>query len=65
MVITQRLKRSGMSWMVAGGQVILDIRVIWLSGVWENVHQHYLVSQPIPVTQEERTKVVPPGQQAA
>jgi hypothetical protein len=38
MVFTQRLKRSGMSWTVAGGQVILDLRVIWLSGLWEEVH---------------------------
>ena len=36
-VLTQRLKRSGMSWTVEGGQVILDLRVIWLSGVWEGV----------------------------
>jgi hypothetical protein len=28
-VFTQRLKRSGMSWTIAGGQVILDLRVIW------------------------------------
>ena len=34
-VFTQRLKRSGMSWTIAGGQVILDLRVLWLSGVWE------------------------------
>jgi hypothetical protein len=27
-VCTQRLKRSGMSWTIAGGQVILDLRVI-------------------------------------
>jgi len=27
-VFTQRLKRSGMSWTIAGGQVILDLRVI-------------------------------------
>jgi hypothetical protein len=32
-VFTQRLKRSGMSWTISGGQVILDLRVIWLSGV--------------------------------
>jgi hypothetical protein len=33
-VFTQRLKRSGMSWTIEGGQVILDLRVIRLSGVW-------------------------------
>ena len=64
-VFTQRLKRSGMSWTLAGGQVILDLRVIGLSGVWENVHQRYLASQPMPRTQEERAHVAQPGQQAA
>lgn len=64
-VFTQRLKRSGMSWTRAGGQVILDLRVIWLSGVWENVHQQYLASQPMPMTQEEMAKVAQPRQQAA
>ena len=64
-VFTQRLKRSGMSWTLAGGQVILDLRVIWLSGVWENVHRRYLASQPMPMTQEEMAKVAQPRQQAA
>ena len=50
-VFTQRLKRSGMSWTIAGGQVILDLRVLWLSGVWDIVHQRYLASQPMPLTQ--------------
>jgi hypothetical protein len=49
-VFTQRLKRSGMSWTIAGGQVILDLRVIRLSGVWHAVHQRYLASKPLPVT---------------
>ncbi len=64
-VFTQRLKRSGMSWTIAGGQVILDLRVLWLSGVWENVHQRYLASQPMPMTQEEMVKVAQPRPQAA
>jgi hypothetical protein len=49
-VFTQRLKRSGMSWTMAGGQVILDLRVIRLSRVWDAVHQRYLASKPLPVT---------------
>src|SRR5918911_586464 len=64
-VFTQRLRRSGMSWTIAGGQVILDLRVIWLSGIWEHVHQQYLASQPMPMTQEERANVGQPRQQAA
>ena len=47
-VFTQRLKRSGMSWGVEGGQRIVDLRVIRLSGVWSEVHQSYLQSQELP-----------------
>ncbi len=55
-VFTQRLKRSGMSWTIQGGQVILDLRVIKLSRVWEDVHRRYLVSKPMPVVQPEAAK---------
>jgi hypothetical protein len=64
-VLTQRLKRSGMSWTRAGGQVILDLRVIWLSGVWGEVYRRYLAAQPMPVTQGEIVKGAQHGQQAA
>jgi hypothetical protein len=47
-VFAQRLKRSGMAWSVEGGQRIVDLRVIHLSGVWSEVHQSYLQSQPLP-----------------
>jgi hypothetical protein len=65
MVFTQRLKRSGRSWTLEGGQVILDLRVIWLSGVWTEVHQRYLASKPMPVTQLETSKGAQHGKQAA
>jgi hypothetical protein len=61
----QRLKRSGMSWPIDGGQVILDLRVIWLSGVWDAVHQRYLASKLTPVTQVDMAKGAQRGQQAA
>ena len=64
-VFTQRLKRSGMSWTIAGGQVILDLRVIWLSGVWENVHQRYLATKPMPSTQVNMAQGAQREQQAA
>jgi hypothetical protein len=64
-VFTQRLKRSGMSWTLTGGQVILDLRVIWLSGIWDMVHQRYLASKPLPVTQVDMAKSAQPEQQAA
>lgn len=34
-VASQRLKQSGMKWGKQGGQVVLDLRVVWLSGIWE------------------------------
>jgi hypothetical protein len=64
-VFTQRLKRSGMSWTISGGQVILDLRVIRLSHVWEEVHQRYLASKPMPVAQVEVAKGPQHGQLAA
>lgn len=65
MVFMQRLKRPGMLWTIAGGQVILDLRVIGLSRVWDEVHQRYLASKPIPVNQEDMGKGTQYGQQAA
>lgn len=55
-VFTQRLKRSGMSWTIEGGQVILDLRVITLSRVWQAAHQRYLASKLMPVVQLETSK---------
>jgi hypothetical protein len=38
-VFTQRLKLSGMRWSNTGAQTILNLRVILLSGVWDDVYQ--------------------------
>jgi hypothetical protein len=38
-VFTQRLKLSGMRWSRGGAQVILDLRVVLLSGVWHSVYR--------------------------
>ena len=64
-VFTQRLKRSGMPWTTSGGQVILDLRVIWLSGVWEDVHQRSLAAKPMPSTQVDMAQGPQREQQAA
>jgi hypothetical protein len=45
-VFAERLKRSGMTWCCTGGQVIVDLRVLQLSGVWRTAHQAYLRSRP-------------------
>lgn len=44
-VFTQRLKQSGMKWSIEGGQAILNLRVLKLSGVWPKVHEKYLATK--------------------
>lgn len=41
-IYTQRLKLSGMRWTKAGAQVILNLRVTLLSGVWEVAYRRTL-----------------------
>jgi len=47
-VFTQRMKQSGMTWNREGGQWVVDLRVIHLSGVWAEVYQSYLQSKAMP-----------------
>ena len=47
-VFTQRLKQSGMTWKLDGGQRIVDLRVIHLSGVWSEVYQASLQAKILP-----------------
>lgn len=47
-VFTQRLKRSGMRWEVSGGQVVVSLRVVLLSGIWEATVGKWLYSQQFP-----------------
>lgn len=47
-VYAQRLKLSGMRWKRVGAQVILDLRVVLLSGVWDAIYQRVLQSQEQP-----------------
>jgi hypothetical protein len=44
-VFTQRLKLSGMRWKGPGAQVILNLRVILLSGIWDEVHARTSAAQ--------------------
>jgi hypothetical protein len=46
-VFTQRLKQSGMRWEIAGGQIVVDLRTIKLSGIWRQVHLAYLASKSL------------------
>jgi hypothetical protein len=47
-VFTQRFKRSGMRWHYESGQVILDLRVIHLSGIWEDAFAADLAARELP-----------------
>jgi hypothetical protein len=47
-VFAQRLKQSGMRWEVSGGQVVVTLRVVLLSGVWESAVARLLASQTFP-----------------
>ena len=47
-VFTQRLKQSGMTWKLEGGQRIVDLRAIQLSGIWSEVYQAYLQAKILP-----------------
>jgi hypothetical protein len=41
-LFTQRFKQSGMKWSLEGGQVIVDLRAIWISKLWRNVFTRYV-----------------------
>src|SRR5205085_2802634 len=47
-VFTQRFKRSGMRWGHESGQVILDLRVVYLSGLWEEAFACDLAARAVP-----------------
>jgi hypothetical protein len=47
-VFTQRFKRSGMRWQHESGQVILDLRVIHLSGIWDEAFATDLAAREMP-----------------
>ena len=47
-VFTQRLKLSGMTWGKPGAQTILNLRVILLSGLWEDIYTALLATLPLP-----------------
>jgi hypothetical protein len=48
-VFTQRFKRSGMRWHGASGQVILDLRTMHLSGIWDQAFAADLGARELPV----------------
>jgi hypothetical protein len=56
-VFTQRLKRSGMSWRKESGQVIVNLRILHLSRVWQEVHAHNLRSRELPLEASYKPRI--------
>ena len=64
-VFTQRFKQSGMKWSLEGGQVVVDLRVLWLSGLWGQVYATYLAQLPQAQGRTKSAVVVTCGEIAA
>jgi hypothetical protein len=64
-LFTQRFKQSGMKWSWEGGQVIVELRVICLSGIWAAVYDAHLASLPLPEMGTKRENQAPTLQMAA
>jgi len=45
-LFSQRFKQSGMKWSLEGGQVVVDLRVLWISKLWRTVYRTYLQQLP-------------------
>jgi hypothetical protein len=64
-VYTERLKLSGMRWQRAGAQTILNLRVLQLSGVWDDAYAGALKEYDEPKVRGQRTSGENSGQKAA
>jgi hypothetical protein len=64
-VYTQRLKLSGMRWKKTGAQHILQLRVLRLSGVWDQAYQRVLRGIQQPKVWGQAAKCKPKAQKAA
>ncbi len=60
-VFTQRFKRSGMRWSHESGQVILDLRTTYLSGLWETSTASDLASRELPQPIGQAYAIKKPG----
>lgn len=64
-VYTQRLKLSGMRWQKAGAQRVLDLRVLRISGVWEEAYRGVLRAIKQPQVRVQVAKAKPRAKKAA
>jgi hypothetical protein len=44
-LVKDRMERAGMHWTVAGAQAMLDVRSIYISGVWDEYQSHRIESE--------------------
>ena len=64
-VFTQRLKSSGMNWTHEGAQVILNLRVILLSGIWAEAYRRMLKARANDQPRTHRKTAAPQRKMAA
>lgn len=64
-VYTQRLKLSGMRWQKTGAQCILQLRVLRLSGVWDQAYRRVLQGMTQPKVWGQTSPRTPTAQKAA
>jgi hypothetical protein len=64
-VYTQRLKLSGMRWQKAGAQRILNLRVLRISGVWDEAYRRVLRGIKQPQVRDQAAKAKPKAKKAA
>lgn len=41
-LIKDRLERTGMRWVRAGAQAMLNLRSLWINGEWDDYQKHYI-----------------------
>ncbi|MCG8651635.1 MAG: hypothetical protein MI861_17475 [Pirellulales bacterium] len=46
-IVSQRLKLAGMRWQRGGAQVVVTLRSILWSGIWDAVYEKWLDSKPV------------------
>jgi hypothetical protein len=64
-VFTQRMKQSGMTWEEEGGEWIVALRVVQLSGLWSQTYQAYLQSKILPGVATHEGTAEETGERAA
>jgi hypothetical protein len=44
-LIKDRLERTGMRWVRAGAQAMLNLRSLWINGEWDDYQKHYVAQE--------------------